>query len=185
MSTELHGLPVRCSTSFIYGLVGVEYSSFSLLAGANEFSTFNPPSGQQCGEYAAAFVQQAGGYIDNLNATVACKYCTYSVGDEFYTPLTITFGHRWRDLGILIAFVGFNIILVRFSQHEQFFPLTNTAFMTCRLWLLPNSSASLSARHHGILFLFTLRHPRLHLSNQYLSRHVCLRSSSALAVNAI
>lgn len=51
------------------------------------------------------------GYITD-NATSECSYCAYSVGDEFYEPLGISFGTRWRDFGILLAFVGSNLVFL-------------------------------------------------------------------------
>jgi len=91
VSTELHGLIIRCKS--------------------DEFAIFNPPSGQNCSQWAQDFVTLAGGYLDNGNETAACRYCTYAVGDEFYTPLGISFSRRWRDAFIFLAFAGFNIIV--------------------------------------------------------------------------
>lgn len=72
----------------------------------DEWAIFNPPAGQTCGDWAQEFVSVAGGYIDNLNDTIACRYCQFRVGDEFYTPLNIDFGNRWRDAFILFSFFG-------------------------------------------------------------------------------
>ncbi|KAJ7292923.1 ABC-2 type transporter-domain-containing protein [Mycena rebaudengoi] len=91
LSTELHGLEVRCKS--------------------DEFATFNPPSGMNCSQWAQAFVSSAGGYLDNGDDTVACRYCAYKVGDEFYTPLGISYSNRWRDAFVFLAFVGFNMIV--------------------------------------------------------------------------
>lgn len=77
-----------------------------------EFSLFDPPSGQQCFDYAQSYINSVGGYINNPNATSACQYCAYAKGDDFFKPLNISFDNRWRDLGIFIAFIGFNIIVV-------------------------------------------------------------------------
>ena len=52
------------------------------------------------------FVNVFGGYIDNLNATAACRYCQFKVGDEFFLPLNIKYSLRWRDAFILFAFFG-------------------------------------------------------------------------------
>lgn len=57
-------------------------------------------------EWGKEFVQTFGGYIDNLNDTIACRYCQFSVGDQFFTPLNIQFSHRWRDAFILFSFFG-------------------------------------------------------------------------------
>jgi hypothetical protein len=92
VSTELHGLPVTCTQS--------------------ELNLFSAPPGQTCGDYMSSFFASGGaGYITN-NATSDCSYCAYSVGDQFYEPLSISFDTRWRDLGILIAFCGSNLIFL-------------------------------------------------------------------------
>ncbi|TFK42022.1 pleiotropic drug resistance ABC transporter [Crucibulum laeve] len=91
VSTELHGLIIRCKP--------------------DEFAIFDPPSGQTCGDWASSFADTVGGYIDNTSDTSACRYCQYKVGDEFYTPLNISFDERWRDAFILFAFVVFNLIV--------------------------------------------------------------------------
>ncbi|KAJ3545283.1 hypothetical protein NMY22_g2500 [Coprinellus aureogranulatus] len=91
VSTELHGLVIQCRP--------------------DEWAVFNPPDGQTCGEWAQDFVTVAGGYIDNVNDTIACRYCQFRFGDEFYTPLNIDFSNRWRDAFILFAFFVFNLIV--------------------------------------------------------------------------
>ena len=91
--TELHDRPVHCLPS--------------------ELNTFAPPRGMTCGDYMATFFAQGGaGYIVNEAATEACQYCAYKVGDQFYEPLGFAFEHRWRDLGIFIAFVGSNLVFL-------------------------------------------------------------------------
>lgn len=90
--TELHDLPVVCSPL--------------------EFNTFPIPSGETCGSYAEKFMSVAPGYLRNLTATESCEYCAFSVGDEFYAPLALSFDNRWRDLGIFLAFVGSNLVIL-------------------------------------------------------------------------
>jgi len=103
VSTELHGLMIRCKP--------------------DEFSTFNPPGNNTCGQWAQDFVDVAGGYLDNAADSSNCRYCSYSVGDEFYSPLGISYSHRWRDAFIFLAFVGFNIIITitasRFLRYAK------------------------------------------------------------------
>lgn len=99
VTTELHGSLVRCSPS--------------------EFSLFEAPEGMTCGEYMQAFFDSGGpGYIIDNN-TSSCEYCAYKIGDEFYNPLSISFDTRWRDLGILIAFVGSNIIITFLAVSSE------------------------------------------------------------------
>jgi ATP-binding cassette, subfamily G (WHITE), member 2, SNQ2 len=89
VSTELQGREVVCKPS--------------------EFQLFTPPSGQTCGDYARSFLETATGYLDNPGDSSDCRYCQYSSGQSFFEPLDIHFDDRWRDLGIFIAYIGFNI----------------------------------------------------------------------------
>ncbi|KAI1651187.1 ABC-2 type transporter-domain-containing protein [Daldinia loculata] len=76
-----------------------------------ELNSFTAPEGQTCGEYMAPFLEKGAGYIVD-NATSLCQYCAYKVGNEFYEPLGFKFDYRWRDLGIFLAFVGSNLIIL-------------------------------------------------------------------------
>jgi ABC-type multidrug transport system permease subunit len=90
--TELHGRPVICSPL--------------------ELNRFDAPPGQSCGEYMAPFFAAGGaGYLVD-NATSACVFCAYKVGDQFYQALGFQFENRWRDLGIFAAFIGSNLVLL-------------------------------------------------------------------------
>jgi ABC-type multidrug transport system ATPase subunit len=92
VATELHGLPVQCTPQ--------------------ELNRFTAPPGQTCGEYMSAFFAAGGpGYLIN-NQTAECGYCAYKVGDQFYERFGIEFDTRWRDFGILAAFIGSNLILL-------------------------------------------------------------------------
>jgi len=38
-----------------------------------------------------------------------CEYCRYGTGDEYLQNLAIGWSGRWRDFGVLWAYVAFNI----------------------------------------------------------------------------
>lgn len=57
------------------------------------------------------FANGGPGYISD-NATNLCEYCAYKVGNQFYEPLGFSFENRWRDLGILAAFIASNLVLL-------------------------------------------------------------------------
>ncbi|KAK7963947.1 ABC transporter G family member 11 [Apiospora saccharicola] len=103
-TTALEGLPVKCAPS--------------------ELNTFNAPEGMSCGDYMKNYFDSPTGvgYIVN-NATSACEYCAYKIGNEFYEPLGFSFSNHWRDLGIFIAFVASNIIIIllgtRFLNYNR------------------------------------------------------------------
>jgi ABC-type multidrug transport system permease subunit len=59
-------------------------------------------------------MQYAGGYLANPDATTDCQFCPVSTTDSFLAQLSIFYSDRWRDIGILFAFVGFNILAAVF-----------------------------------------------------------------------
>ncbi|KAL8365942.1 hypothetical protein RB595_004631 [Gaeumannomyces hyphopodioides] len=93
VTTALHELPVVCQPW--------------------ELNSFVPPNGTSCGDYMAPFFGAGGkGYVVDSSSTSRCDYCAYRVGDQFYVPLGFDFINRWRDLGIFLAFVGSNVIIL-------------------------------------------------------------------------
>ncbi|KAG0056067.1 hypothetical protein BGZ83_006504 [Gryganskiella cystojenkinii] len=92
VTTQLHGVEVQCKTT--------------------EFNIFQPPAGQTCQSYAAAFLARAPGYLNNPSATSNCQYCQYSTGQDFYRNLNMDFGHRWRNVGIALIYLCSNVTLI-------------------------------------------------------------------------
>ncbi|KAF9428716.1 hypothetical protein BGZ94_001367 [Podila epigama] len=96
----------------IEGLVTAQLYNVDVNCAPDEFSIFNVPPGQTCGDYAAEFLKTASGYINNMNATENCEYCQYSKGQDFYAGLSMDFENRWRNIGIMCIYLAFNIIVV-------------------------------------------------------------------------
>jgi ABC-type multidrug transport system permease subunit len=102
VTTALHQLPVVCTSA--------------------EVNRFLAPSNMTCGEYMTPFFERgAAGYLVN-NDTQNCEYCAYKVGDEFYRPLNMSFDNRWRDMGIYIAFIGSNLIILFTAVSVHLYP---------------------------------------------------------------
>jgi ATP-binding cassette, subfamily G (WHITE), member 2, SNQ2 len=99
-------------TRLVGGMVSTELHDRVVECKAVEFNAFSAPDGLTCGEYMADFFANGGpGYIRD-NVTSACEYCAYRVGDEFYEPFGFSFEQRWRDLGILVAFIASNLVIL-------------------------------------------------------------------------
>ncbi|USP79739.1 ABC drug exporter AtrF [Curvularia clavata] len=94
LAATLNGVPVRCLDT--------------------ETAVFDPPPGATCAQYAGAFADSAPGYLLNPQATEACQYCPYSVGNDYLASLSIDAGDKWRDFGIFLAFCVSNWALVYF-----------------------------------------------------------------------
>lgn len=105
-------------------ITDIKFSGLPVTCQSEEFSRFNPPSGQTCLEWAGDFIRAAGGYLDNPSDSSDCRYCQYAVsrrgllfatreltsgnqnGDDYYTPLNIDYSNRWRDVWIVFCFFG-------------------------------------------------------------------------------
>ena len=99
-------------TRLIGGMVVTELHDRPVVCTDTELNRFTAPAGQTCGTYMAEYFANGGaGYIVD-NATSACEYCAYKVGDQFYSVFDLQYENRWRDLGILAAFIGSNLVFL-------------------------------------------------------------------------
>lgn len=98
VSTLVHGRPIVCSDT--------------------EMMVFNPPSGQTCGAYLAPMSKMgAPGTLENPGATAGCRYCGVSVADEFLAGVDIFWDERWRNFGIIWAYIAFNIAVAILAYY--------------------------------------------------------------------
>lgn len=74
-----------------------------------EYVEFEAPSGTSCGEYIEPYLASHGGYLLN-NDTSSCAYCSLSNTNDFLESNNLSFDNRWRDLGIVWAYIVFNIL---------------------------------------------------------------------------
>lgn len=105
-------------TRLVSGLITTELHNRIVICEPAEFNRFPPPTGQTCGEYMANFFARGGaGYLVNNASTTMCEYCAFRNGNQFYLPLELSYDVRWRDMGILTAFIGSNLILLFFGSR--------------------------------------------------------------------
>lgn len=88
LSTGLAGNEVRCSEI--------------------DFLHFAPPNGTTCGEYLEPFMKMAGGRLADPSATEMCQFCSLTSTDVFLSTVDSFYGDRWRNYGILWAYILFN-----------------------------------------------------------------------------
>jgi len=98
-------------TYWIGGLVATMLADRPVYCSDREISVFDPPSGQTCGAYLSDYATAAGGTIQNPTATSNCEYCSLSNSNQFLASVSISYGDRWRNFGIVFAFVLFNIFI--------------------------------------------------------------------------
>jgi ABC-type multidrug transport system permease subunit len=97
-------------TYLVDAMLSVGVANTAVVCAANELRHFNPPSGQTCFEYMNAFINSpyGGGYLIDNNATTDCSYCSLGSTNQFLAAVSSTYEHRWRNFGILWAFIIFN-----------------------------------------------------------------------------
>ena len=96
-------------TYLINGMLAAGLANTNITCSAIEYSTFNPPSGTTCLEYMQPYINTMGGYILDPNATTQCKFCTASDTNVYLTQLSSEYSTRWRNFGIMWAFIIFNV----------------------------------------------------------------------------
>ncbi|KAI0076391.1 pleiotropic drug resistance ABC transporter [Panus rudis PR-1116 ss-1] len=97
-------------TYLIEGLLGQAIGRSQINCSSLEFAPVHPPAGQTCQAYLGPFVEFAGGYIENPDSTDVCQYCPFRTTDQFLlSSFNINYDNRWRDFGLLLAYVAFNI----------------------------------------------------------------------------
>ncbi|KAJ5566187.1 hypothetical protein N7535_007825 [Penicillium sp. DV-2018c] len=104
-------------TYWIGGMAGTQVHNRQIICSPAELSVFNPPSGQTCFQYLEKYVTAAGGNLLNPDATSQCKYCSLRVADQFLATAGIEYGDRWRNFGIMWAFILFNIFVATLMYY--------------------------------------------------------------------
>ena len=100
MGNAIHDKPVRCTE--------------------REMNTVIPPEGQTCDSYLQPFSyplnvtppsdhESVGYYVTYPDNT--CGFCSMRRGEDYLTSIEMHSRYRFRDLGILCAYIGFNLML--------------------------------------------------------------------------
>ncbi|KAH6900635.1 ABC-2 type transporter-domain-containing protein [Thelonectria olida] len=99
-------------TYIVEGLLGVSMANAEASCEPNELIEFTPPGGTTCGDYMKQYVESAGGYITNPEASngTSCQYCSISDTNTFLAGRGVSFENRWRDFGFMWAYILFNIV---------------------------------------------------------------------------
>ncbi|WAQ82669.1 hypothetical protein PtA15_3A32 [Puccinia triticina] len=108
-------------TRFISGTISNEMHDLPIICSSEEYTTFQPPSGQTCAQWAGPFVNSFGGYLLDDTVRSDCKYCQFSNGNEYLRINDMRFEDRWRDFGIFVVYIAANLVVIvlgsRFLTH--------------------------------------------------------------------
>lgn len=98
-------------TYFVDAMLSVGIANNAVSCAKNELLTFNPPSGMDCLKYLTPYLNNTGGVetqIQNPTATSNCEMCPMGSTNDFLTQLGLSYHLRWRNFGIIWAYIAFN-----------------------------------------------------------------------------
>lgn len=96
-------------TYIISAMLSVGVANHSVQCDEIELLSFQPPPGQTCGDYMAPYNSVAFGAVYNPDATSNCQFCSLSNTNIFLATVDSYYGERWRNLGLIWAYIVFNI----------------------------------------------------------------------------
>ena len=77
---------------------------------STELVTIEPPLGVSCSAYMDPYIDFAGGYLADPNATAACAFCPFQTTDAYMQfKFNVSYGHHWRDLIVVLWVAGLNV----------------------------------------------------------------------------
>jgi ATP-binding cassette subfamily G (WHITE) protein 2 (PDR) len=98
-------------TYVVGGMIPTGISMAPIVCSPQELIQFTPPTGQTCGDYMVPYLGMAGGYLVDPENMSGCEYCSASTTDDLLKQFGLSYGTRWRDFGLLWAYVIFNIVV--------------------------------------------------------------------------
>ncbi len=99
-------------TYLIDGMLSTGLANNVISCSPIELVKFNPPPNTTCGQYMTPYIDTLGGYLtnDTLLATANCEFCTVNNTNVYLTQLSSQYSTRWRNFGIMWAFIAYNIV---------------------------------------------------------------------------
>jgi CDR ABC transporter len=108
-----------CSRQFTNGNL-LAVGGYPINCATKEFATLEPPSGSTCISYLQSYISRHGGYLANPDATSGCSFCSARTTDEWFGPaFNMSYSHHWRDLGIFVAYIIFNVSFLFLPNVHQ------------------------------------------------------------------
>lgn len=95
-------------TYLVDGMLATGIGNTDIVCASNEYLHF-APAAANCGAYMAPHIAAYGGYLLDPGSTQNCTFCTMSSTNTFLASVSSSYSHRWRNFGIMWAYIIFNI----------------------------------------------------------------------------
>ncbi|KAH7121362.1 ABC-2 type transporter-domain-containing protein [Dactylonectria macrodidyma] len=96
-------------TYLVSAMLSTGIANTNVVCAANEFVSFPPPAGQTCQEYLGLYIEAAGGYLTEPDNNSTCTFCSIGDTNVFLASVQSNYAERWRNFGILFAYIIFNV----------------------------------------------------------------------------
>lgn len=96
-------------TYLVSAMLSTAVSGTNVVCEDVELLRFDPPSNTTCGDYMAAYIKTAGGYVSNPEATSQCGFCQMSSTDTYLAQVSSYYKDAWRNFGFMWVYIVFNI----------------------------------------------------------------------------
>ncbi|KAK3682089.1 ABC-2 type transporter-domain-containing protein [Podospora appendiculata] len=97
-------------TYLVSAMLSVGVANTNVVCAQNELLHFAPINGSTCGEYMKTYISATGGYLVDALSTESCDFCPMSDTNAFLAHVNASYDDRWRNFGIMWAFIIFNIV---------------------------------------------------------------------------
>ncbi|KAL2812679.1 ATP-binding cassette transporter [Aspergillus cavernicola] len=98
-------------TYWVGGMASTQVHDREVICSSTELSIFDPPANTTCQEYMSDYIAVAGGSLQVPDATSQCQFCPLTVADQYLAGSEIYWSERWRNFGLIWAYVVFNIFM--------------------------------------------------------------------------
>ncbi|KAH8590585.1 AtrD, ABC-transporter [Bisporella sp. PMI_857] len=101
-------------TYLVAGIMSTGLANTEVICDSVEYLRFDPRAGSTCLEYMQPYINIAGGYVLNENATSDCQFCTLKDTNVFLAGVSSKYSERWRNFGLLFVYIVFNVAMAIF-----------------------------------------------------------------------
>ncbi|EQK98157.1 ABC transporter ABCl1 [Ophiocordyceps sinensis CO18] len=101
-------------TYFVSGILSTGVANTVIECADNELVKLEPSGNQTCGDFLSPYDEIYGGRIVNPGAGAGCLYCPVANTNTYLAGVNSYYSDRWRNFGILWAYVLFNIVAALF-----------------------------------------------------------------------
>lgn len=100
----------------VSAMLATAVANTEVYCASNEYIHFDPPTGLDCGQYLSNYTAAVGGYVEpgTEGRTSDCSYCTVLKTNTYLASAGANYDDRWRNFGILFAYIVFNIVAALF-----------------------------------------------------------------------